>query len=251
MNETIMQLFERKSVRAYENRPIPPEVKKLILEAALQAPTAGNMTLYTILDITDQKIKERLAVTCDNQPFIAEAPLVLIFCADYHRWYQLFCKHIKEVRTPAEGDLLLANADAIIAAQNAVVAAESLGLGSCYIGDITENYEIHKELLKLPDYVVPACMLCFGYPTEQQKKRKKPSRFEIEDIVHENAYIENKAMQMELMLRNRNSTIKPPEAETLSNWINRFCKRKWNSEFSIEMSRSCRALINDWCKNRK
>lgn len=118
MNETIKQLYERKSVRAYENRPVPPEIKKLILEAALQAPTAGNMSLYTILDITDQNIKERLAVTCDNQPFIAEAPLVLIFCADYHRWYELFCKYVDKVRTPAEGDLLLANADAIIAAQN-------------------------------------------------------------------------------------------------------------------------------------
>lgn len=118
MNETIKQLYERKSVRAYENRPVPPEIKKLILEAALQAPTAGNMSLYTILDITDQNIQERLAVTCDNQPFIAEAPLVLIFCADYHRWYELFCKYVDKVRTPAEGDLLLANADAIIVAQN-------------------------------------------------------------------------------------------------------------------------------------
>ncbi|MGN0710260.1 MAG: nitroreductase family protein [Anaerovoracaceae bacterium] len=250
MNETIKQLYERKSVRAYESRPVPPEIKKLILEAALQAPTAGNMSLYTILDITDQNVKEKLAITCDNQPFIAEAPLVLIFCADYHRWYELFCKHVGKVRTPAEGDLLLANADAIIAAQNAVVAAESLGLGSCYIGDITENYEIHKKLLKLPEYVVPACMLCFGYPTEQQKKRVKPGRFKIEEMVHENGYDESKAAQMELMLQRRNASVEPEGSndETLSEWIKRFCKRKWNSDFSVEMSRSCRALIDDWCK---
>ena len=58
--------------------------------AAMEAPTAGNQQLYTILDITDQQLKERLAVTCDNQPFIAKAKLVLVFCADLCKWYDLF-----------------------------------------------------------------------------------------------------------------------------------------------------------------
>ena len=93
INETLELLFNRKSVRAYESREIQEEEKQAILEAALQAPTAGNMTLYTILDITDQDKKDKLAVTCDNQPFIAKAPMVLIFCADYKRWYDVFCKY--------------------------------------------------------------------------------------------------------------------------------------------------------------
>jgi FMN reductase (NADPH)/FMN reductase [NAD(P)H] len=131
MTQTIRELHARKSVRVYEDRPIEDEKKQAILEAALQAPTAGNQCLYTILDITDPALKERLAVTCDNQPFIATAPLVLIFCADAHRWYEAFCRHVDEVRRPDVGDLLLAQADALIAAQNAVVAAESLGIGSC------------------------------------------------------------------------------------------------------------------------
>ena len=82
MNEVIRQLFERKSVRVYTGQEISKEEKELILTAAAQAPTAGNQLFYTILDITDQKIKDRLAVTCDSQPFIAEAKMVLIFCAD-------------------------------------------------------------------------------------------------------------------------------------------------------------------------
>ena len=56
----------------------------------MRAPTAGNMMLYSILDITDQAVKDKLAVTCDDQPFIASAKMVLIFCADYHRWYRKF-----------------------------------------------------------------------------------------------------------------------------------------------------------------
>ena len=66
MNEVLQQLHDRKSVRVYEDRPIEAEVKQAILEAALQAPTAGNMALYTILDITDPEIKQKLSVSCDN-----------------------------------------------------------------------------------------------------------------------------------------------------------------------------------------
>ena len=81
-NEVIASLYRRKSVRAYRDEPVPPEVKAAVLEAACQAPSAGCQQLYTILDITDQALKEALAVTCDNQPFIARAPVVLVFCAD-------------------------------------------------------------------------------------------------------------------------------------------------------------------------
>ena len=68
MNNTIKQLFERKSVRVYQDKPIEAKEKQLIFNAAIQAPTAGNMTLYSIIDIQDQAIKEKLAKTCDNQP---------------------------------------------------------------------------------------------------------------------------------------------------------------------------------------
>ena len=244
MNEVLQQLHDRKSVRVYEDRAIEPEVKQAILEAAIQAPSAGNMALYTILDITDPDMKAKLAISCDNQPFIATAPMVLIFCADYRRWYDVFCAHVDEVRKPDLGDLFLAEADALIAAQNAVVAAHSLGLGSCYIGDITENYEFHKELLRLPRYVVPAAMLCMGYPTRQQLSRPKPQRHSVADMVHENGYSMEKSEEMLRMLSQREGK----EGEELTGWLERFCKRKWNSEFSREMSRSCTEMVRDWCK---
>lgn len=248
MNETIRQIKKRVSVRAYEDRDITTEEKRQILDAALQAPTAGNMTLYTILDITDPEIKACLAESCDHQPFIAQAKMVLIFCADYKRWFDVFKKCMGEdVRKPAEGDLFLAQADAIIAAQNAVVAAESLGIGSCYIGDITEQFEYHRDLLHLPEYVVPACMLCFGYPTRQQAERPKPPRFTIDSIVHENGYDLEKADTMEHMLQQRQEL----SAEEYGDWIKRFCLRKWNCDFSSEMSRSCREMIRAWCKGIK
>ena len=245
MNDTLRLLRKRKSVRAYDGRPIEPETRQAILDAALQAPTAGNMTLYTILDITDPAIKARLADTCDHQPFIAQAPLVLVFCADYRRWYDLFCRHVESVRTPAEGDLFLAQADTLIAAQATVTAAESMGVGTCYIGDITENFEVHRALLQLSRYVVPTAMVCFGYPTRQQQDRPKPVRFRTEDIVHENGYRMEKSARMEKMLAQRNDLATEQDVDA---WVQRFCARKWNCEFSQEMSRSCRAILDSWCK---
>jgi len=240
VNAILQSLHDRKSVRAYADRPVEPEVKRAILEAALQAPSAGNMTLYSIIDVTDQKVKETLAVTCDDQPFIARAPLVLVFCADYSRWFSAFEAFCPETRRPSYGDFLLACCDALIAAQNAVVAAEALGLGSCYIGDIMERYETHKELLRLPRYVAPVTMLCFGYPTEQQRRRQKPPRFRVEDIVHENRY-ENRDMLR--MVGERQGITGTAE---LQHWFDAFRRRKWDSDFSVEMSRSVRAILADW-----
>ena len=155
MNQTIQQLFARKSVRVFTDQEITPEDKNLILQAACQAPTAGNQQLYTIIDVTDQALKDQLVYTCDNQPFIATAKMVLIFCADCKKWYDAFLSAGCEPRLPGVGDLALAISDTNIAAQNAVTAAESLGIGSCYIGDIMENCEAHRELLHLPQYVFP------------------------------------------------------------------------------------------------
>lgn len=232
MNHTIQELFERKSVRVFEDKDIPADIKKQILEAATQAPTAGNQQLYTILDITDQDLKKKLAISCDNQPFIAKAKMVLIFCADCQKWYDAFAFGGCSPRTPGVGDLLLAVSDANIAAQNAVVAAQSFGVGTCYIGDIMENCEIHRELLQLPDYVFPAAMLVFGYPTKQQKERKKPERADLQHIIHENTYRRMGEKELSQMLS------KHAKAGLYEEWLQAFCKRKYNSDFSREMTRS-------------
>ena len=71
MNPTLDLLLNRKSVRAFEKHSIEEGVRAKILEATLRAPTAGNMMFYSVLDITDQSIKEKLVKTCDDQPFIA------------------------------------------------------------------------------------------------------------------------------------------------------------------------------------
>lgn len=244
MNQTIKELFERKSVRLYTDEPITDEEKKMILQSALQAPTAGNMALYSIIDVQDQAIKEELAKRCDNQPFIAKAPLVLIFLADYQKWYDMFKEYTPNVPKLEESDLFLATQDCIIAAQNAVVAAESMGIGSCYIGDILENFEENQELLNLPKYAVPYVMVVFGRPTEQQKNRQKPQRFDLEDMVHIDKYQQKTLDETKQMFMKQSHKTE----EELGRYIESFAKRKFYAKFREEMNRSSRAILKHWIK---
>lgn len=240
MTDTIRELTARKSTRVFTEKEVGPEQKAMILEAAMQAPTAGNQQLYTILDITDQALKDTLAETCDHQPFIARAPMILIFCADCQKWYDAFTAGGCEPRRPGAGDLMLAVCDALIAAQNAVCAAESLSVGSCYIGDIMEQCEVHRELLKLPPYVFPAAMLIFGYPAKQQKLRPKPERCDPRHIIHENGYRHMGEAELKEMLQ------KNARKESYEHWLQAFCDRKYNSDFSREMSRSAAEYLKNF-----
>lgn len=239
-NAIVQSLYDRKSVRAYEDRQVPQEIKTEILQAAMQAPSAGCQQLYTILDITDQKLKDALADSCDHQPFIAKAPVVLVFCADCKKWYDMFEETGCDPRHPGVGDLMLAVTDAVIAAQNAVVAAESFGLGSCYIGDIMENCESQKEILHLPEYVFPAAMLVLGWPTEQQKQRPKPQRCDLKHIVHENGYRSMDEQELCEMFSHNS------KGKAFEEWAQAFCNRKYNSDFSREMTRSVETYLRQF-----
>lgn len=257
MNQTLTLLLKRKSVRAYKNKKISKEVKDTILAAALRAPTAGNMMLYSIIDVRDQGTKNRLVKTCDNQPFIAKAPLVLLFLADYQRWYDYFhvsgvkqCCEQKgiDMRKPQEGDLFLACCDALIAAQTAVIASESLGIGSCYIGDIMENYETHKAIFDLPRYVFPITLVCFGYPTKQQQERALTQRFDEKYILFEDRYKRFEKGSFEDMYRERQAQMfgKKKELKGALNVGQEIYRRKFDSSFAHEMNRSVQAMLQTW-----
>lgn len=257
MNPVIDVLLNRKSIREYENRPISPDIKAQILNATLRAPTAGNMMLYSIIDVSDQSVKDTLARTCDDQPFIATAPLVLFFVADYQRWYDYFVQSDVEavvrqrgetLRRPEEGDLLLACCDALIAAQTAVIAGEALGLGSCYIGDILENYETHRQLFGLPDYAIPIGLVCFGYPTPEQQARPLTQRFDQKYVVFDNCYHRLDQAEFTAMYAERQALVvkRAKLPDDIRNFGQLMYFRKFAAAYSKEMSRSVRAMLQAW-----
>ena len=242
MNAILESLYQRKSCRVFTDEPVSVELKQELICAAMQAPTAGNMHLYSIIDITDQVIKDQLAESCDHQAFIAKAPLVFVFCADYHRaWLGMKTFIDPNTRKPESGDMFLAMSDALICAQNMVVAAQGLGLGSCYIGDILENYEFHRDLLKLPEAVWPIGMLVLGYPTQHQLDRKKPKRFGPDLVVHTNAYTslstEDHQAYIQDHLKNQ------PNSLNELNYYDDFYHRKYTADFTHEMNRSVKVML--------
>lgn len=254
MNKTIEVIENRVSLRKYADKDITQEHLDIIIKSAMRAPTAGNMMLYTILLVKDQDTKEKLSKTCDNQPFIANAPVVLIFLADMQRWFDYYDysgvkeyskKHKLDYVGPEESDLLLSASDAIIAAQNAVIAAESLDIGSCYIGDIIENYEIHKEMFDLPDWAFPVGMLCLGYYPEDVSRIPKP-RFDKKYIVHNEKYkrlSNDEFKDMFSHIEKRFSRDNSFDAENIGQ-LN--YARKTGSDFSKEMARSVKVALKNW-----
>ena len=94
MDNQVLEILKRRvSLRTYDNQPVTEEELNAILKAAMQAPTAGNQMLYSIIVIRDQEKKALLSKSCDNQPFIAKAPLLLLFVADQHKWFEYYKKN--------------------------------------------------------------------------------------------------------------------------------------------------------------
>jgi len=252
VNATIELMNARCSTRAYSDEPITSEEKQAILHTAMRAPTGGNMMLYSIIEIEDQALKDRLAVSCDDQPFIAKAPWVLLFVADFQKWTDLFahsrvaelegCEHRD---TLGAGDLLLACSDALIAAQNAVIAAESLGIGSCYIGDILENGEEHAALLDLPEHTLPIAMLCFGRP---KAPRAPVGRLE-KHVVMRDRYHRLTADELQDVSDTLEREYAPHGLKPgFANYPQTIYARKFVSDFMREMNRSAAWWIGRWSR---
>lgn len=257
MNPTLSLIEKRRSVRLYDPTPLTDAEKEAVIHAALRAPTAGAMMLYSIIEIDDREIKNILAESCDHQPFIAAAPFLLLFLADYQRWQDLYAAADCEARaaelgiaprSPAEGDLFLAFMDAMIAAQNAVIAAESMGIGSCYIGDIIEQWETHRELFSLPRYTFPAALICFGRPAREMPQQPVP-RFDRRFIVHKNRYRRFSSAELaELHRPFGYGSFEPKEYPNgARNAVQANYLRKFTAEFSLEMTRSVKAILQSWC----
>jgi FMN reductase (NADPH)/FMN reductase [NAD(P)H] len=112
-----------------------------------------------------------------------------------------------------------------------------------------EQYETHRELFNLPQYTFPICMLCFGYPTQQQKDRKLTTRFDQKFVVFENQYRRLGRDDFAEMFRAHESQ-QPREKskDGVTNFGQAMYLRKFSADFTVEMSRSVRAILKEWMK---
>jgi nitroreductase len=256
MNQTIHLINRRVSLRKFSDKLVSKEDKETIINSALRAPTAGNLMLYSIIKVESKKTLNILSTTCDNQPFIKNAAFALIFLVDYQKLYDYFgqsnfLSYCKEQGVdpsyPELSDLLLGAQDAICAAQNSVIAAESLGIGSCYIGDIIENYEIHRDLFDLEDYSFPLGMLVFGHYPENINRTPR-SRYNQKYVVFDEKYRRFNSDELKDMFHERESSFKSDNTLGAKNAAQMIYAKKFGSPFALEMRRSVKIAYKKWLK---
>jgi nitroreductase len=162
---------ERRSMRAFAAVPVEEEKLKRILEVVNRAPSAGNLQGYEIFVVRKAEQKQALVKASYNQKFIAEAPVVLIFCANPAR---------SAVRYRERGENLYSLQDATIACTYAMLAATALGLSTVWVGAFEEKAV--REAVDIPADLVPVAILPIGYAGE--KPHSTPRR-RLEEMVHE------------------------------------------------------------------
>ncbi len=166
-----MDVFEaiakRRSIRKYQDKDVDDKLIGVLLWAAAQAPSAGNLQDWRFIVVKNKKTKEMLYRAALMQEHVKEAPVLIVVAADLE---------IQSLRYGKRGELVYALEDCAAAIENMLLAATALGLGTCWVGAFDE--EDVKNILRLPDYLRPVAIITVGYPAEEpEKKEVDYSRF--------------------------------------------------------------------------
>ncbi|MDN4606406.1 oxygen-insensitive NADPH nitroreductase [Sporosarcina highlanderae] len=183
------------SVRKYKDIPLSKEDVYDLIRAGQHAASSHFVQAYSVIHVTDQGKRERLAELASNKRQFLTAASVLIFCADYCRLGKAAELNGKEIDYSYAENMLVGAIDVALFAQNVAIAAESKGYGICYIGGIRNAPTEISELLGLPNGVAPMFAMSIGVPDEANEV--KP-RLPVEAIIHENSY--DSAKYNELLL---------------------------------------------------
>ena len=180
-------LLQRRSIRRYERENISAEDMDFIYQAIRNTPTSYNGQQFSVIDITDQQLKEQL-YELTGQKQIKTCNHFLVFCADYNKIRTIAnAKNIEMPPFEKTGDgVIVGIVDAALAMMSALTAAEACGLGTCCIGYTrTAAPKEISQLLQLPQGVFIVCGLTIGIPREQPDLKPKQST---KLIIHQNSY---------------------------------------------------------------
>lgn len=180
-----MQIKERKTIRKYKDDDVSPELLDELLTTAARAATMGNIQLYSAVVTRSAEGKEALAPFHFNQPMVKNAPVVITFCADFHRFTE-WCN--QRQATPGYDNFLSfinAMSDTLLFTQNFTTLAEEVGLGTCYLGTTVYNPMGIIEALKLPRLTFPVATITLGWPDEDPVQT---DRLPLEGFVHSEYY---------------------------------------------------------------
>lgn len=185
MNQTIKNQLNHRTIREFKNEKIDDNTIKTLLDVVNMSASSNGMQNMSVVRITDQIIKDKLAEN-GNQEYMRRAPELWIFIVDLNRNYEIAKEMGVENDNIISFDKFIQGfTDAIIAAQNLTVAVESLGLGANYFGNIHNDTKKVIDLLKMPKLTYPAVGVGFGIPN--QDPQLKP-RLDMKLKTYENTY---------------------------------------------------------------
>lgn len=190
MKENLVQslshsLSIRRSIRQYADREVTAELLTRLLQEAERTPTMGNLQLYSVVVTRDEKMKEKLAPAHFNQPMVTGAPVVLTFCADFHRT-SLWAENRKAA--PGYDNFLSfinAATDTLLYCQTFCNLAEEEGLGTCFLGTTVYMPQMIIDTLRLPRLTFPVATITLGWPAETPAQS---DRLPVEAILHKETY---------------------------------------------------------------
>lgn len=204
MKDIKSTLLERRSIRRYEREDIPAESLDFIYEAIRNTPTSYNGQQFSVIDVDDQSVKEKI-YELTGQKQVKTCRHFFLFCADYNKITEIAeAKSIELPGFPLTADgVIVGVVDATLAMMNALTAAEACGLGTCPIGYArTAAPDAIARLMKLPPKVFVVCGLAIGVPREMPDiKPKQPKEL----IIFKNRYRED-SMLPDLMAYDKEIT---------------------------------------------
>ena len=161
---TLMEAIKgRRSIRAYDSKPIEKEKIEAVLEAARLAPSARNRQKWQFIVVTDPEVKDKMLDACNNQQFLKQAPAIIIACGKDPG--MMSCEQ------PVE------TIDVSIAFSFIILKAYEEGLGTCWLGNF--NKDKVKAVLGIPDDVSVVAVTPLGYPAENPDARPRVTLDEI------------------------------------------------------------------------
>lgn len=229
-------LKDRKTIRKYSNKEVSAKLLNQLLTESFRSSTMGGMQLYSVIVTRNQAMKEKLSPAHFNQPMVKGAPVVLTFCADFHR-FSLWCKQRKA--DPGYDNLISfynASMDTLLVAQSFSLLAEEAGMGICYLGTTTYNPQQIIETLHLPELVFPVTTITVGYPAESPKPQ---DRLPATGLIHEETYHEYSSSEIDTLYKEKETLqenlqfIKENNKETLAQV---FTDIRYKKEDNIAMS---------------
>lgn len=164
---TVAQLLAHRTHRRYKPDPVPDEVLEIVLSAALSAPSKSDLQQVGVVLVKDRARQATIGGWIPDMPWIATAPLFMVFCGD-HRRIRRISGELRHRPFPNDTLDMFMNAavDAGLVMQSFITAAEALGLGCCPISVVRNHVEKLSELLELPAGVFPVAGLTVGYPSQ-------------------------------------------------------------------------------------